>query len=409
MGLRLSAAATATLNTETYLERLGAELADNGLHIETINAFPFGPFHGVPVKEQVYRPDWSEPERPAYTKAVAKLLDDLHQGAGHPRPISISTVPGGFRFRQEVSQQPQVIAARLREIAKDFWQRQQSNGLTLRLAIEPEPACLFETTQELMVFLDRELFSRTSVHAFAQPLGLTSAEGEIVLRNHIGICLDTCHAAVEFETPTETLRAIQGAGVGLYKVQVSNGLRLNVENTADLQRLVPFAEGTYLHQVVVKEPQPAMLDQTLRRFVDLPNAFELAKSGDIKIPSEWRIHCHVPVFVSHFPDASFGALDSTQAYISGIFDLLKDAPEQLPKAPCFEVETYTWDVLPQAVRSQSVETDIVRELLWTRKSMGALLSPDGLWAKHMIEQDVFDIFGRHGLCKGRPSDVMRLG
>src|SRR5690349_11264949 len=60
VGLRLSAAAARRLAEPAVLEEFRHFLATNGLYVFTINGFPYGAFHGVAVKENVYRPDWLE-------------------------------------------------------------------------------------------------------------------------------------------------------------------------------------------------------------------------------------------------------------------------------------------------------------------------------------------------------------
>jgi hypothetical protein len=89
VGLRLSARAAEELDL-AVLQRL---LADNGLYVFTINGFPYGPFHGTPVKETVYRPDWPRARAVAYTNLLADLLIELV-----PDGIdgTISTVPAVF-------------------------------------------------------------------------------------------------------------------------------------------------------------------------------------------------------------------------------------------------------------------------------------------------------------------------
>ena len=44
------------------------------MYVFTINGFPYGAFHGTPVKAEVYRPDWRDPERLRYTNQLADLL-----------------------------------------------------------------------------------------------------------------------------------------------------------------------------------------------------------------------------------------------------------------------------------------------------------------------------------------------
>ena len=53
-------------------------LDDEGLYVAIINGFPYGPFHGTPVKASVYAPDWRDPARVAYT------LDLIRDPAGAP-------------------------------------------------------------------------------------------------------------------------------------------------------------------------------------------------------------------------------------------------------------------------------------------------------------------------------------
>ena len=95
VSLRLANASAETLaaNAEER-ERLKAFLAENDLYLYTVNAFPYGPFKGVRVKEQVYEPDWRSEERTRYTMNVADVLAEI--GAPGMEP-SIQTAPLGFK------------------------------------------------------------------------------------------------------------------------------------------------------------------------------------------------------------------------------------------------------------------------------------------------------------------------
>src|SRR5208282_2969009 len=75
-------------------QRLAGELQRRSLSCYTLNAFPYGDFHGQRVKENVYVPDWSQPQRLAYTKTCADILAALLPGDA---PGSISTLPLGFK------------------------------------------------------------------------------------------------------------------------------------------------------------------------------------------------------------------------------------------------------------------------------------------------------------------------
>src|SRR5690606_3725505 len=110
LGLRLSAAAAETLAGGDERWQFRAWLDTAGMYVRTINGFPFGTFHGTAVKENVYRPDWSESARVDYTLRLADLLSDLlPEGASG----NISTVPGSFRPRAT----PSAAAAMVRHLA----------------------------------------------------------------------------------------------------------------------------------------------------------------------------------------------------------------------------------------------------------------------------------------------------
>ncbi|MGK4422383.1 hypothetical protein ACSLVQ_29455, partial [Klebsiella pneumoniae] len=72
VGLRLSAEAAADPAAAAGL--LGRIFAEEGYRAYTMNGFPYGPFHGMPVKEAVYEPDWTTPERRRYTADLAAIM-----------------------------------------------------------------------------------------------------------------------------------------------------------------------------------------------------------------------------------------------------------------------------------------------------------------------------------------------
>jgi sugar phosphate isomerase/epimerase len=373
VGLRLSAAAAQELAAPGARAELRSLLAENGLYVFTINAFPYGTFHGQVVKEAVYRPDWLEPERRGYTDVVAELLADLLPGgsatAGCAITGSISTVPGCFRDRAKAHPGTDAWQLMGREIALAavtlFRLREAGRG-TLGLAIEPEPACACETTLEVATFLQRHVYAGAGHGAFVTATGLDPAAAETALRRHVGVCLDACHAAVEFEQPTEGVDLLAAAGVPIFKLQVSTGLRIVQPDADKLRALARFAEGVYLHQVVIRR------GDTLDRIVDLPDA--LARhQPDVLGPGgygdEWRVHFHVPVFRS-----ALGPFENTGAFLQ---TLLARAAQR-PFTPHLEVETYTFDVLPEEFRGEPVADAVARELAFTLAALGqpaAALAP----------------------------------
>ena len=325
IGLRLSASAAAALSVPETLAEFQRFLADNDHYVFTINGFPYGAFHRGRVKEQVYLPDWRDPRRLAYSNQLADILAtllpaDMETG-------SVSTVPGAFKPHIKGLADVDAVARGIREHADHLERLESRTGRRIRLALEPEPSCLLETVEETCEFFNKYL-------------------ADAPVRRYIGVCVDTCHMAVEFEDPSCVLTTFAKAGVDVVKMQISSALDVSAKEIGALR---PFAEDTYLHQVVAKH------GNSLERFVDLPDA--LAHAG---VNDAWRVHFHVPLFLEHL-----GALATTQPFVAAFLTALRANPicDQL------EVETYTWDVLPAEHRTLDVAEAIARELDWVRRQL----------------------------------------
>jgi sugar phosphate isomerase/epimerase len=350
VGLRLSGQAADALADGRALDELRGLLDRHGLYVFTINGFPYGAFHGTRVKERVYRPDWLEPERTHYTQRLARVLAALL-----PEGLvgSVSTVPGCFRPRAEADAgSEERVAEALRARAADLVRLRETSGRTIVLALEPEPACLIETIAEAVAFFEERLLARDPLARFAVLSGLGAAEGEAALRRHLGVCLDACHAAVEFEEPASAVAALRGAGIATAKVQLSAGLVVRPVDAAARQALRTFADEVYLHQVVARG------GSRLRRFNDLPEALASTDAPE----EEWRVHFHVPLFARRL-----GPFENTQPFLEELLALHR----REPIAPHLEVETYTWGVLPEALRSADVVDSVARELAWVRARLPA--------------------------------------
>jgi sugar phosphate isomerase/epimerase len=354
LGLRLSAEAARALAAPEALAELQAFLGAHELYVFTINGFPYGTFHGRPVKEQVYLPDWLEPERLAYTDRLADLLAALVPDGVEG---SISTVPGAFAPRVAGDADAARMADQLLAHVAHLARVRAETGRRIALALEPEPCCFLETIDQTVDFFRRHLLAPRAVAKVADATGLAPAAAEAAIRTHLGVCLDACHMAVEFEDPGAALDALESAGIRVPKVQVSAGLRVafpgGAGDAAVREALGAFADDVYLHQVVERRA-----DGTLRRHLDLPQAFAASAASDA--PREWRVHFHVPLFQDRY-----GRFEGTQEYVTELLRLVR------ARTDCahFEVETYTWDVLPEEFRRQDIVTAVARELGWTAERL----------------------------------------
>jgi sugar phosphate isomerase/epimerase len=352
VGLRLSAVAAEALREPTTMAELKSLLATSDCYVFTINGFPYGPFHGRPVKEAVYQPDWRHEERVAYSNLLADLLVELLPD-DPALEGSISTVPGTFKPLAEEPGAIEQMARNLIRHAAHLVQIERDTGRTIALALEPEPCCFLETIDETVRFFEQHLFGPAAVRQLSERTGVGRGDAEPALRRHLGVCYDVCHAAVEFEDPAGSLRALHAAGIGVPKLQLSAALRIAEVGPGTAVQLRPFDEPVYLHQVIERR------GGRLRRHLDLPQA--LATLGEAH-GAEWRVHFHVPVFLDELKDFS-----TTQAFLREILALHR----QQPISRHLEVETYTWDVLPAHYRQVDVASAIARELAWVIEQLGA--------------------------------------
>lgn len=330
------------LSTSDGVARLSDGLTARGLTCYTLNAFPYGDFHAARVKEKVYLPDWTQPERLTYTAGcaavLAALLPDGVEG-------SISTLPLRFKGFDRPPGFGEAAVRQLVDCARILARLREDTGRVVRLAIEPEPFCELETTAETVEFFDK--------------LWKAAGDQEDAVRTHIGVCYDVCHQAVEFEDATEAIREFDRAGVRINKVQISCAIQLDrpADNPAALEALRQYVEPRYLHQTFAR-----LAGGRLARIVDLTDELIVSPDADFRAAECWRIHFHVPVDANRL-----GPLGTTKPAVAEALA----AVARLDYAPHLEVETYTWEVLPGAHSTDLIE-GLTRELEETAQMVNDL-------------------------------------
>ena len=126
IGLRLSGEAAAAARQPDALAAFRDQLATLGAYVFTINAFPFGPFHGVRVKEHVYLPDWRSAERVAFTADSAAVLADILPDGVEG---SISTVPGAFKPNGREDGAVMAMTAKMMEAVANLVSTERRTGI----------------------------------------------------------------------------------------------------------------------------------------------------------------------------------------------------------------------------------------------------------------------------------------
>ncbi len=349
LGLRLSAVAATALLRGNQLSDFYRFLADHQLYVAVINGFPYGSFHGEVVKSEVFAPDWRDVARTKYTLDLAEILSSLLPSG---MDGGISTLPLSYKpwisedsdvFWQKIVTNLVAVVCRLLEIRNE-------KGCMIHLDVEPEPNGLVETTSELIAFFEGPL-DQMGAKMLAARLGVPMDVARQYLREHVQVCFDTCHLAVEFEDPVESLHALIDHGIGIGRIQISSALRVCLDGSQGgharcVDQLAGFADKTYLHQVIERRQ-----DGSLRHFADLDEALAGIHDGESR---EWRIHFHMPLFTSRYD-----SLLSTQE--DNLRVLAEVADGRISRH--LEIETYTWDVLPEDLKSDLLAS-IEREYRW---------------------------------------------
>lgn len=332
------------LSTGDSARRFADRLTRRGLTCHTLNAFPYGNFHDRQVKQKVYLPDWADPRRLTYTAQCAQVLTSLLPDGVEG---SISTLPLGFKGFAHPPHFQDMAASQLIECARGLDRLRVETGRTIRLAIEPEPFCVLETTDEAIAFFQR-------LWRLAETQQATD-----VVREHLGLCFDVCHQAVEFEDVAASICKLDEAGVRINKVHISCALQLDnpATNRAGREALMQYVEPRYLHQTIGRTP-----DGELARAVDLTERLISDPPAEFAATTQWRVHFHVPVDAEHL-----GPLSTTRPALRDALGVVA----KLSYAPHLEVETYTWEVLP-ATRPADLVRGLSRELAATDELLSTI-------------------------------------
>ncbi len=343
-GLWLSAATAAELQQAAALLLFQQQLKHHGIRLTSLNGFPFGDFHQAKVKTCAYLPDWSTPERLSYSKQLATILasclpDDCSQGV-------ISTVPLGYQAHWTTEKQQQA-EQQLLQLTHYLAELKATTGKHILFCLEMEPDCVLQTTAQSLAFFHH--WQRLDPN-----------------QQFLGLCFDVCHQAVLHENCYQSLADLHQAGISIGKIQLSSALVLKLDKLNWARRsevlavLADFAESTYLHQA-----KALSTDGQLQHWADLPDALWRPDQW-LEHYKELRVHFHLPLFHQQL---LLPELSGSQAALQQCFDFLRDHKDC---HPVLEVETYSWNVLPQALRPEgetALIAGIAQELNWVLQQL----------------------------------------
>jgi hypothetical protein len=225
-------------------------------------------------------------------------------------------------------------------------------GHRVKLALEPEPACYLETTDETVTYFAERVFARRGVAELAALAGVPMSEAEGLLRRHLGVVFDIGHQSVGFEDIPVSLGKLVDAGIPIFKLQEAAALWVKHLTLELVPQLRVFTDTIYLSQT------------TMRRGGEVTHYLNLGEALDDfeKDPrqTEIRTHFHVPVFLEElgpFVTTRFGVQDALRMH------------RETPLSDHLEIETYTWDVLPEHLKTGDIVDYVTRELEFVRDEL----------------------------------------
>jgi hypothetical protein len=345
--IRLAApSAELLVSNRAERDKLKRFLADNDMYVYTANAFPYGAFKGTVVKEQVYEPDWRTEERTQYTINVADILADVAPEGVSP---SIQSAPLGFKPRVTGQDVVASYTEHVLRVAAHLVKLEWRTGRVVTLGLEPEPRCFLETTDETVDYFTNHLYSGKSAAALARLAQIPISEAHVALRRHLGVTFDIGHQAVGFEHIPTSLQKLVDAGIPIFKLQEAAAMYIPQVSEKVVEALGQFAKTVYLSQTTEKR------NGHITHFLNLEDAFAAWKKDPG--PREWRCHFHVPVFLD-----DLGPFRTTRFALEEALAFHKANPlsRQL------EIETYTWDVLPDHLKTGDIVEYVCREIEWVR-------------------------------------------
>ncbi|WP_285059297.1 metabolite traffic protein EboE [Pedobacter ginsengisoli] len=356
LGLRLSNEASLALSEQTTLDEFKQWLKENDTYVFTMNGFPYGEFHRTVVKADVHTPGWTSDARKTYTIRLFRILEQL---LPEGMDGGISTNPLGYRHwyttAETLNEARKTGTLNVIEVVKELIRISNDTGKVLHLDIEPEPDGMMETGREFIDWFEGDLLS-LGIPEISNAFDLNDTEAEALIRKHVNLCYDVCHFAIGYEPHEEILNELATKNISVGKIQISAALKADLQKSPEEKPLIKkafdiFNEPVYLHQVVARQK-----DGNLLRYLDLPEALDDFENETVQ---EWRAHFHVPISIKEI-----GLLSTTQEDIITVLNLQKNKPF----TNHMEVETYTWEVLPEQIKLPITES-ISKELDWVIKQL----------------------------------------
>ena len=187
-------------------------------------------------------------------------------------------------------------------------------GAFIHLDIEPEPDCLHRKHGRDDRVLRAMAAAGWRPRGWPRRLGVDAGAGAAALLEHIRVCFDCCHFAVEYEDPGDGARSARGGRHPDRAGPAELGVRVHVAGRRRRERArARRAAATVRRRDLSAPGDRAPNGGALRHFRG--SATKRSRDAAPARRPEWRIHFHVPLFT-----ADYDGLGSTQDYVRTVLD-----------------------------------------------------------------------------------------
>lgn len=331
IGLCLSYNMSLQLVDETALNNFKHWLSANNLYIFTINGFVHSYFHKKNIKEKIYEPDWGTVERFIFTKNLITILSNLLD----TEYGSISTVPICYKIkirnRKKKYRVIQESLCYLMEILVLLDKTKREKNKKIVLCFEPEPDCFLENTHDIIFFYKHTLIPY-GTNYLNKNYGYTKKNATRKIFQHLQICYDACHFAIQHEKPKKTFEMLLKHNITVGKVQLSSLVHMYIPRNTFVEKikilkLQNLSTSTFLHQVRT----------TYKKTKNIHSCVDFSKPINSNecltcVKKTRRIHYHLPIYKN-----TFLLCNTTKKHLDKTFlELIRKNVIHL------EIETYTW-------------------------------------------------------------------
>lgn len=329
-------------------------LTERGLYVSSLDT-RFVPYHKRDRKQQLYHPNWLQDDRVRFTKwsgeLLVKLMDRTEVG-------TIQTFAGVFHEEEGSSEDvKKAFTGALLRLVFHFHQLQRQHGKRIVICLKPAPFFTFENISTLLSFYSDQLFEE-GTKQLREAFGFSADDAEEMIKNHVGICFDIGQLAATYHDPLSRIKQIQQSDLTTCVQISSSPVLFSPDNNQEGQdRFFRVNQGRYLFPVSGRK------EEGEKCYLDDVSKLCGERLKEWQSYAEWRAVNPLPLFLDQVK-----SLFTTQEYVDDFLDRV--LPGDIPFQK-LEIETRSWEFLPQEVRRNEGITDVtdvmVKNVAWLQE------------------------------------------